>query len=75
MDIVENTILYHEYEDDEDIGYMFTVSDIVNEDVKNTILTDNKITNHVMNCSKCMSTGLSNCKEFRQLEGVYDKPI
>lgn len=44
------------------------------DEIRNKILTDDKITNHVLNCSKCMSMGLSNCKEFRTLEGVWDKP-
>lgn len=39
--------------------------------VKNYIITDRLITEHVMNCSTCLERGLSRCIELIKLKGVY----
>jgi|APSaa5957512535_1039671.scaffolds.fasta_scaffold205507_2 hypothetical protein len=39
--------------------------------VKNSILIDHKIAEHVMNCKVCRNEGLFYCKELEHLKGVY----
>ena len=41
------------------------------EQVKNAILTDHKITVHVMNCNVCINDGLNSCTILKSLRGVY----
>lgn len=40
--------------------------------LENKIITNELITNHVLNCTKCIEQGLENCKEFEHLIGVWD---
>lgn len=39
--------------------------------VKNYIITDRLITEHVMGCDICLNEGLNQCKDLAVLPGVY----
>ena len=41
------------------------------DQVKNYIITDRLIAEHVMNCGVCCQCGLDKCKELSILKGVY----
>jgi len=38
---------------------------------KNLIITDRKITEHVLNCDTCLDKGLSKCIELMKLKEVF----
>ncbi len=43
------------------------------EQLKNEIITNDKLIHHIMNCPTCIELGLNDCNDLAELKGVYEK--